>query len=73
MSYPYFVETMMAIFPYKISIPNTAIERLRQKLSVADLPDELDEVGWDIGSPLGDIRRLVSAWKDQFDWGKIER
>ena len=50
----------MALKPYKINVPNTAVENLRQKLAVTDLPDELVEAGWDLGSPLGDIRRLVS-------------
>lgn len=66
------VERIMAIEPYKINVPETAIERLRQKLATTDLPDELDEVGWDMGSPLGDIRRLVSFWENRFDWREIE-
>lgn len=62
----------MALEPYKINVPDTAVENLMQKLAVTDLPDELDEAGWDLGSPLGDIRRLVSFWKNEFDWRKIE-
>ena len=61
----------MTVEPYKINVPDTSVEKLRQRLSLTDLPDELDEVGWDMGFPLGDIRHLVSFWKNQFNWRKI--
>lgn len=62
----------MALESYKINIPDTVVEKLRQKLAVTDSPDELDEAGWDFGSPLGDIRRFVSFWKTEFERRKIE-
>lgn len=38
-----FIETAMAIVSYKINIRDTAIEKFKQRLSVTDLPDELDK------------------------------
>ncbi|KAG6810577.1 hypothetical protein H0H92_011277 [Tricholoma furcatifolium] len=35
-------------------------------------PDELDEVEWNYGAPLADIKRLATYWKDGFDWRKQE-
>jgi hypothetical protein len=32
------------------------------------LPDEVKEAKWAYGVPLADIRRLVSRWKDGYDW-----
>lgn len=66
------LQSNMALEPYKINVPDTALENLKQRLALTDLPDELDEAGWDLGSPLSDIRRLVSYWKNEFDWRKIE-
>ena len=63
---------MSDIKPYQISVPDSELERLRQKLSTASFPDELDEAGWTYGAPLADIKRLTAYWKDQFDWRKAE-
>lgn len=78
----------MSIQPYKVSVPETRLEDLKQRLSSARLPDEarksyklpslqrlrvqLDDAGWDYGAPLQDVKRLVSFWKDGFDWKKVE-
>ena len=62
----------MAVEAYNVNIPETALTELRQRLSLTDLPDELDEAGWDMGAPLADIRRLIAVWKDDFDWRKSE-
>ncbi|EMD33629.1 hypothetical protein CERSUDRAFT_98193 [Gelatoporia subvermispora B] len=58
--------------PFKLSVSDEDLALLRQKLELARLPDELDGAGWDYGVPLGDIRRLVARWKDEFDWRKAE-
>ncbi|SLM41072.1 microsomal epoxide hydrolase [Lasallia pustulata] len=57
---------------YQISVPDSELERLRQKLSTVTFPDELDQAGWDYGAPLADIKRLAAYWKDEFDWRKAE-
>lgn len=59
--------------PFTISIPDEKIERLHAKLAAADLPDELEDAGWDMGSPLADIKRLVNHWRDSFDWRSVEK
>ncbi|TFK63129.1 alpha/beta-hydrolase [Pluteus cervinus] len=58
--------------PFQICIPDTKIERLRQKLELVDFPDELDDAGWDYGAPLSDIQRLVERWRTGYDWKKHE-
>ena len=63
---------MADIKPYQISVPDSELERLRQKLSTASFPDELDEAGWSYGAPLADVKRLAAYWKDGFDWRKAE-
>ncbi|KAF5354430.1 hypothetical protein D9758_010785 [Tetrapyrgos nigripes] len=58
--------------PYRIRVPEHKLELLAQKLRLTTFPDEIEEAGWDYGVPISDIRRLVSRWKEGFDWRKQE-
>ena len=62
----------MSIEPYKVQVSDSQLEQLRQRLSLTSFPDELDEAAWDLGSPLADVKRLASYWKDGYDWRKAE-
>lgn len=61
----------MAPEPFKISIPQDSIDKLKVKLSLAELPDELEDSEWDLGAPLADITRLTKVWKE-WDWRPAE-
>ena len=63
---------MTQISPYKIAVPQAKLDRLKQKLALADFPDELEEAGWDYGVPLADIKRLTAYWHNGYDWRKAE-
>lgn len=57
---------------FKISVPDSELEKLHLKLDAATFPDELDTPEqWPYGAPLKDIKRLTEAWKT-FDWRKAE-
>ena len=58
--------------PYKIAVPDSALHALQAKLATASLPDELDDAGWDTGTPLADMKRLLVHWQHHFDWRKQE-
>ncbi|KAJ7863481.1 Alpha/Beta hydrolase protein [Mycena olivaceomarginata] len=58
----------MAESPFKISIPDALLDRLRQKLALTTLPDELEGAGWEYGVPLADVKRLVARWSNGYDW-----
>ena len=58
--------------PFTVSIPEADLELLRQKLNLVRFPDELEGSAWDYGVPLADVKRLVTHWKDKFDWRKAE-
>ena len=64
--------SMASIAPYTIAVPDSKLQRLRQRLETAEFPDELDEARWDYGAPLADVKRLVAYWKDKYDWKKHE-
>lgn len=61
--------------PFIISVPDSQLALLHEKLSLAQYPDEIDPqpgAEWKYGPPLSDIRRLVTRWEDGFDWRKVE-
>ncbi|KAI9874602.1 MAG: hypothetical protein M1830_009577, partial [Pleopsidium flavum] len=58
--------------PFLIHIPQSKIDNLRQKLSLAEFPDQLEEAAWDLGCPVADIERLATAWQ-QWDWRQAEK
>ncbi|KAH9947419.1 alpha/beta-hydrolase [Amylocystis lapponica] len=58
--------------PFKVSVPDADLDLLHQKLDLVRFPDELEEAGWEYGTPLADVKRLVAHWKDGFDWRKAE-
>ncbi|KAF8802595.1 alpha/beta-hydrolase [Phlegmacium glaucopus] len=57
---------------FSIAVPDERLSILQQKLALTTFPDELEDAGWDYGAPLADIRRLVSRWKEGYDWRKHE-
>ena len=64
--------TMSQVKPYKISVPEERLQKLKQKLALTDFPDELEDAEWAYGSPLSDIQRLAKYWEDGFDWRNAE-
>lgn len=63
---------MASIDPYTFTVPEEKLELLKQKLSLATFPDELDEASWDYGSPLTEVKRLAKYWQEKFELGKLE-
>ncbi|KAF2199229.1 alpha/beta-hydrolase [Delitschia confertaspora ATCC 74209] len=59
--------------PCTISVPDSQINHLNQKLSLTTYPDELDAADqWCYGAPLSDIKRLATYWEKTFSWRKAE-
>jgi hypothetical protein len=65
---------MTSIKPYKISIPDSSLSQLKSKLSATAFPASVDfSDSWDYGTPLSDIKRLATYWRDSFDWRAQEK
>jgi len=65
---------MPQIAPYKISVPDSSLSQLKSKLSASTFPAEVDfSDSWDYGTPLSDIKRLATYWRDHFDWRAQEK
>ncbi|KAI0490150.1 microsomal epoxide hydrolase [Xylaria cf. heliscus] len=60
------------IKPFTINIPDAALQDLRERLLRTRLPDELDDVGTDMGAPLKDVKRLATYWGEKYNWRKAE-
>jgi epoxide hydrolase len=58
----------MDIRPFRIDIPQAALDDLRDRLARTRWPDELPGVGWSRGVPLGYLRGLTDYWRDGYDW-----
>lgn len=56
--------------PFEYVIPQTAIDNMKQKLHLTQFPDELEDSGWDYGTPLVEIKRLVTCWQE-WDFQKV--
>ena len=56
------------ISPYRIDIPQGALDDLRDRLARTRWPDELPGVGWDLGVPLEYLKGLAGYWATAYDW-----
>jgi len=59
-------------YPYLISVPEDEIFRLKEKLASIRFPDELEEAEWDYGVPLADAKRLITRWREGYNWREHE-
>ncbi|KAJ5373319.1 Alpha/beta hydrolase fold-1 [Penicillium concentricum] len=64
---------MTLVTPYTIAVPDEKLQQLHHKLEYTTFPDELEASGWEMGVPLHEIKRLITVWREQFDWRAQER
>ena len=62
-----------AIHPFEISITDDVLADLRDRLRETRWPDELDDIGWDQGIPLGYVQELCHTWLHDYDWREREK
>lgn len=58
--------------PFKIDIPQSQLDDLKQRLAATRWPDEMPGVGWSRGAPLGYIKELAEYWRTGYDWRAAE-
>ena len=64
---------MTGIHPFEVSFSAAGIDDLRRRLQQAIYPDELDNVNWDLGSPLTDVQWLAKHWATSFNFKQAEQ
>jgi pimeloyl-ACP methyl ester carboxylesterase len=65
-------KTTAEIRPFRIEIPQAALDDLRERLARTRFPDEIPGVGWSRGVPLGYLRHLADYWASGYDWRRQE-
>lgn len=58
--------------PFKLEIPDQAIADLKNRLALTRLPDESPGSGWEYGTSLAAMQRILAYWQDEFDWRQQE-
>jgi pimeloyl-ACP methyl ester carboxylesterase len=56
------------IMPFRINVPQADLDALHERLLQTRWPDELDNVGWDYGVPLTEMKDLTDYWRTSYDW-----
>jgi pimeloyl-ACP methyl ester carboxylesterase len=56
------------IHPFRIEIPESDLDDLRDRLARTRWPDQLAGVGWSHGIPLDYLRQLAEYWRTTYDW-----
>lgn len=59
--------------PFSIHVDEPVLADLRSRIVRTRWPDQLPGIGWEQGSDLGYLRRLLAYWADEFDWRAQER
>src|SRR5512137_1633065 len=57
-----------AIRPFRIDVPQSELDDLRDRLDRTRWAQEIEGAGWDYGVPVGEVRRLVDYWRTAYDW-----
>ena len=54
--------------PFRIEVPQTDLDDLKDRLSRTRWPQEISGVGWERGVPLDYLKGLAEYWRDGYDW-----
>jgi microsomal epoxide hydrolase len=60
------------IEPFRVAVPDEALEDLAERLARARWPNQVAGAGWSQGTELGYLQELCEYWRTRFDWRKQE-
>lgn len=63
---------MDAVTPFRVDIPQVAIDDLKRRLAATRWPDRETVGDWSQGVPLGRVKSLLSRWQEEYDWRNFE-
>ena len=61
-----------AIRPFRVEVPQQAIDNLRQRLATTQWPEKETVADSSQGVPLATMRDLARHWATDYDWRKVE-
>ena len=60
------------IRPFRIDVPEAAIDDLKERLARTRWPDERSGEGWSRGVPVAYLKELAAYWGSTYDWRQHE-
>jgi epoxide hydrolase len=60
------------IAPFKVHVPQAALEDLKKRLNDTRWPDKEPVTDWSQGVPRAKAQALVEYWSSQYDWRRVE-
>jgi pimeloyl-ACP methyl ester carboxylesterase len=60
------------VHPFKVAVPQAALDDLRLRLSLARWPEPETVTDWSQGLPLQRLQSLVHYWQHGYDWRRAE-
>jgi microsomal epoxide hydrolase len=54
--------------PFRLAVPDSVLDDLRQRLARTRLPDEPPLEPWSTGTSVAYLNRLLDYWREGFDW-----
>jgi epoxide hydrolase len=60
------------IRPFRIEVPQAALDDLGERLARTRWPAEPEGIGWSRGVPVGYLRELAEYWRTAYDWRRQE-
>jgi pimeloyl-ACP methyl ester carboxylesterase len=66
-------EATDALTPFRVHVPDAAIDDLHQRLARTRWPERETVNDWSQGVPLSRARALVDYWQSAYDWRAFER
>ena len=63
---------MTAVEPFEVRVDQTVLDDLRDRLRRTRFADQVEDTGWEQGTPAGYLRELVEYWRDGYDWRTAE-
>jgi len=64
--------TTEEVTPFKVHVPQAALDDLKKKLANARWPDKEGVTDWSQGVPLAKAQALVEYWRNRYDWRRVE-
>jgi pimeloyl-ACP methyl ester carboxylesterase len=65
-------EAASEIHPFRVDIPNDALDDLRRRIAVTNWPEKETVADQSQGVPLAMIQKLARYWMTDYDWRKCE-
>ncbi|WP_157219217.1 epoxide hydrolase family protein [Flavisphingomonas formosensis] len=61
-----------AILPFRVAVPQAALDDLQARLALTRWPDRETVSDWSQGVPLDRMRSLADYWQTEYDWRRCE-